>query len=100
MVNDRPVILFKQSAMAVLALAILPASPEGTKAMVMGLSGEPSSPALAVGILGSSSQTAGGTVGAGAAVLVAAGAAVVAVASGAAVVAVASGALVGSAGGW
>src|SRR6266849_2094300 len=65
--NDRPVILPRQSAMALPALVILPESPEGTKVMTMGLSGEPRSPAFTVGAVGSLSQTGAGTVAVGAA---------------------------------
>src|SRR5512146_2049377 len=42
----RPVIPVRQSAIAVPALVILPVSPEGTKVITIGLSAEPSSPAL------------------------------------------------------
>ena len=61
--------------MAVLALAILPLSPEGTKTIVIGLSGEPNSPALAVGGLAIGVHRGGGTVGAavGAVVLIGVG---------------------------
>src|SRR5512140_3393778 len=58
-----PVILLKQSAMAVPALVILPVSPEGTKVITIGLSAEPSSPAAAVGALSILAHTGGGTVG-------------------------------------
>src|SRR5258708_4952796 len=65
--NDRPVILPRQSAMALPALVIFPESPEGTKVMTMGLSGEPRSPAFTLGALASGSQAGGGTVAVGAA---------------------------------
>src|SRR5512141_458942 len=57
----RPVILPKQSAMAVPALVILPVSPEGTKVITMGLSVAPNAPAAgAAGASASLSQTGGG----------------------------------------
>src|SRR3989442_3170575 len=69
--NDRPVILPRQSAMALPALVIFPESPEGTKVMTIGLSGEPRSPAFTLGALASGSQAGGGTVAVGAAVVAA-----------------------------
>src|SRR5512138_627982 len=63
----RPVILLKQSAIAVPALVILPVSPEGTKVITMGLSAAPKAPAAgAAGAEAILSQTgAGGGVGVG-----------------------------------
>src|SRR5689334_17336669 len=67
--------------MAVPALVILPVSPDGTKAITIGLSAEPSSPAAAVGAPSILVQSAGGMV----AVAVGAAATSVAVATGASV---------------
>src|SRR5689334_6675016 len=61
--NDRPVILPRQSAIALPALVILPESPEGTKVMTMGVSAAPSVPAAAVGGLAMGVQAGGGEVG-------------------------------------
>src|SRR5271157_1606601 len=63
--------------MALLAVAMVPASPDGTNAMVMGLPEEPSWPAAgADGASASRVQTGGGVVAVGAFVAVAVGAAV------------------------
>src|SRR5271157_2543744 len=63
--------------MALLAVAMVPASPDGTNAMVMGLPEEPSWPAAgADGASASRVQTGGGVVAVGAFVAVGVGAAV------------------------
>src|SRR5512142_2527487 len=59
--NVRPVIWLRQSAIAPPALVILPVSPEGTKVITIGLSAEPRAPAAgAAGASGSLLQTGGG----------------------------------------
>src|SRR5258708_25273858 len=63
--NDRPVILLRQSPIAVPALVILPESPDGTNVMTIGASEAPSWPAATGGALASGVQAGGGTVAVG-----------------------------------
>jgi hypothetical protein len=63
----RPVILVRQSAMAVPPLVIRPVSTDGTKVMTMGLSAAPNSPALGLSAVAILSHLAAGTTTVGAA---------------------------------
>jgi hypothetical protein len=105
----RPVILVRQSAMSVATGVSLPVSPEGTKVMMMGLSGEPSAPAAGVRGFAIGAQAAGGTVGVGGKAVAVGGTAVavggtavavdgIAVAVGGIAVSVGAGGLVGAGG--